>query len=449
MAKRSLPRYFVCRGDAHAGKPDDAHAGELVHAVDSFFAGARHVEQREWVVAVTADGNLAAVAVGQAADLPVCVQSELAHNEVAGSAGARLIEACEFYVFHVELLEQSAETPGLNDPVYLYGTLFGPYPEDSGEGGVEGQLTVTRADVLYGLIEEARYGFSYSDGMGAAGQSLRCLHMMLPGDRDEEIRRGRGIVLAYPLLPPEIVVADVSNELIACQLLYDILSAIKEDLAEEGVANPLRSTVLPVPSRSLLESQLTDQGYVVKGNSATRKGSGRSLGAGLLRSILGSLAGDQVDLPPEGSVDDLIEIAARVLRSLPGWPPPRSLALRNLVKTVSPEARPGGRSKYVSRATHLPAGAATLAAGRGQGQANVSSGPAEWMNDFIDAHRKTGSGSVRLTSTASLARPPSSAGAPAPRQRQAQWMKDFDGGTPVQQKQRKDDSPPDWMKDFE
>src|SRR5262249_50279233 len=154
-------------------------------------------------------------------------------------------------------------------------------------------------------------------------RDVRCFHLLLPGDREEEISRGSGIILAYPLLPPELILTDVSNEFVVSRLLYDILIAIKEDLEREQVAHPMRSSVLPVPSRMNLEQELMAQGYEIKGDAAVKKPGGGGGFQGFLSTVFGPLMSDRLDLPPEGEADDFLNLAVIALNTLPGWPSPR------------------------------------------------------------------------------------------------------------------------------
>lgn len=409
MSQRPLPRYFVSRSERQA-------PGEILppdHVVDSFFVGARHLAAREWAVAVDAAGGMQTLPRDDG-ELSEAIQTELAYHEMTGGRG-RLLEASEVFLFSLELLEQPAGTPGWNDPVYLYGTLYGPHPAYEQAPGVEGQLTITRGDLLEGLIRSADHAFRYSRP-GAENKPPRCFHLTLPADREEEIRQGAGIVLAYPLLPEELIRTDVSNEIVVKQLIYDILAAIKEDLERERVAHPLRSMVIPVPSRFTLEQQLMAEGYSIENGAAVKKAPGGEGFKGFLAGVFGSLMNDSLELPPEADVDEFLEIAGRVLNSLPGWPSPRAEALRMRVKPAPAEAQRNRRSAQ-------PAQIKIPQPGEARPRAPVrpirqSDEPPDWMRDFIAAHHRPNAASPRLTSTLGVKKP-----APSPK---PEWMKDFE-----------------------
>lgn len=429
MSQRSLPRYFVSRQN------DDSFADcvstlDPCHAIDSFFIGGRHMVEREWVVTIDSAGYLKATDGEKLGSLPAEVQQDLAFNEVIGSAASRTLDSSAVYLFYLEALEQPPETPGINDPVYLYGTLYGPFPAPSGESarGIPGQLTINRIDLLAGLVDSAKFAFNYQAISGS--QTQRCFNLLLPGDREEEIAQGKGLVMAYPLMPAEVVMGEPWNEIVVCGLVFDVLSALKDDLEKEKVNHPLRNTTLPVPNRTWVIQQLETNGWAVKGNVATRL-PGANIGMNKMLSMaLGTLIKDKMTIPPQGSIDDYIALAEMTIRNLPGFPPSRLKALRNRVRAVSPEARAQG-----SRAKTAPAQAARTPKGQ-TFPAQIGNSPpaktADWMQDFIAGHRPAGSGETRLTTMSGLAN-------------------NRAGATPVSAKraETKLNAKPDWMSDFD
>ncbi len=457
MATRPLPRYFVSGPDSEW--PDEkVSLLDPTHAIDSFFLGGRHVVEREWLVTIDAGGTLRPLADDDISNLPSVVQQDLAFNEVIGSAAQRSIEGIEFYLFHLEALEQPPETPGLNDPVYLYGTIYGPFPSKSEENyrGIQGQLTVNRIDLLAGFVNSAPYSFHYQTDAGGATQ--RCFNILLPGDREEEIMRGKGIVLAYPLMPGDIGMGEPWNEFLVSNLIFDMLSALKDDLEKEKINHPLCHMTLPVTSRYSLEQELQSRGYVIKGEVATRP-PGAAIGLpSMVTKALGCIVQDKYDLPPEGDIDEFVRIARESLNKLPGYPPPRTKALASRVHAASVEARAGTARKTAAapRTIKTPTG-------------NVAQPPpvkakkADWMNDFITTHRTAPSvNETRLTNLSQVA-----ASAESTKKQQASrtpaqpnWMNDFqqqeapkkkEESKDVKQQKGSDKNPenPDWMKDFE
>jgi len=494
MSSRPLPRYFVSRTDSEWSEQGIISTLEPVHAIDSFFLGGRHVVEREWLVTIDAAGFLRAICDEQLSDLPEVVQQDLAFNEVIGSAASRSMDGIEFYTFHLEALEQPPETPGLNDPVYLYGTLYGPFPSASEENhrGIQGQLTVNRLDLLAGLVNSAGYSFHYQTG--AAGSTSRCFNILLPGDREEEIARGKGLVMAYPLMPGEIGLGDPWNEFLVSNLIFDMLAALKEDIEQEKINHPLKNLTLPVVSRFSCEKELESRGYVIKGEVAMRQPNVAGLLPNILPDVLshplpsavtnaiGKVIKDKFTLPPEGTVDDFIALARETLKNLPGYPPPRAKALQNRVRQASVEARSGASRKQAAPPKPVKTPQGTVATPQPVNRKHQKS---EWMQDFIETHRQPESPPVtRLTNlksvaaTAQKATPPASA--------KPSWMTDFESGsqtriheeprtetsaksspakaTPSQKSPPKEaptkpspakaqpkppETKPDWMKDFE
>lgn len=418
--------------------------------------------EREWVVTIDSAGCLKATDGEKLGSLPAEVQQDLAFNEVIGSAACRTLDSSHVYLFYLEALEQPPETPGINDPVYLYGTLYGPFPAPSGESarGIPGQLTINRMDLLAGLVDSAKYAFNYQS-VSSGSQTQRCFNLLLPGDREEEIAQGKGLVMAYPLMPAEVVMGEPWNEIVISGLVFDVLSALKEDLEKEKVNHPLRTATLPVPNRTWVVQQLETNGWAVKGNVATRL-PGATMGMNKMLSMaLGTLLKDKMTIPPQGNIDDYIELAEMTIRNLPGFPPSRLKVLRNRVRPVSPEARAQG-----SRAKTAPVQPARTPKGQ-TFPAQMGNAPpakkADWMQDFIAGHRPSGTGETRLTTMSGLAnnrpaKPPIAVKkAETKLNAKPDWMSDFDAPQvgkenikPEAQERKKEKKEENsWMNDFE
>lgn len=427
--------------------------------------------EREWVVTIDSAGYLKASDGEKLGALPANVQQDLAFNEVIGSAASRTLDSSHVYLFYLEALEQPPETPGLNDPVYLYGTLYGPYPSSSSESarGIDGQLTINRMDLLAGIVDSAKFAFNYQSDI-SGHETQRCFNLLLPGDREEEIAQGKGLVMAYPLMPAEVVMGEPWNELVVCGLIFDILSALKEDLEKEKVNHPLRNIILPVPNRAWVEQELVSNGYAIKGNVATRLPGANTGIPKMLSYALGHLIKDKTTLPPQGSINDYIAIAETTIKNLPGFPPTRLKALRNRVRPVSPEARAQG-----SRTKSAPHQPARIPVGQTFPAQMGNAPPAkkvDWMQDFISKHRPAGAGETRLTTMSGLAgsrtnTQPKKVAKSADKAEtklnaKPDWMSDFDGPpagkenikpeAPEKIKEKKRETSQqksDWMKDFE
>jgi hypothetical protein len=273
--------------------------------------------------------------------LPQELQSELAYQELIASSTGRFLHLREFYLIGARYLDQPAQAPGINDPVQLYGTLYGPYRgvQDTAIDLFEGQLTLTRADILDAMVRGAPHAFRYPSPSGENRNAPRCLHMALPLDREDVIKDGRGVALTYLMMPSDLMLSDASNELLAAQMIYELLSACKQDLRKENLQHPLVTTDLPVPSRPVLERQLQAEGYVIQGEEAIKQTASTSTFTGFLASVFG-VNEKRLKLPKEGRLEDFLRLAHVATQSLPGWPTPRALALRQRLESTTPIERP-------------------------------------------------------------------------------------------------------------
>lgn len=435
MGAVSPPRQFVASADP--AQDLDADASELVQ-----LAGVLAIENRagpaEYIVGATIDGALVAIGADERVELSPTLQAALAHHEVARRVAHATILAEELHLLRVELMEEAPDAPGLNDPVYLYGTLTGPFPATDETRSVRGQLTVTRADVLAGFRLGAAFPF-HSKRTDTA--SFRCFFGVLPGDRAEVIASGRGVVLALPLLAEDGLELS-GNELFVAQMLYDLLDALQEELKLGKATTPFARAIVPVPSRPAFVRELEANGFTIEGDTATReKGD-----AGLVSRLFGGR--ERVTIPAQATIDDLLGLAELALREL-GQPSPQARALAELVDP-QPGARNAALARFSSvarakRAAHVRAQKRELAAPPvfevtrarppDEGVAKRAT-RAEWIGDFVDQHRAPDRPPPRLSSPTRAAAPPRPARPPsAPRS-------PAERGEPEQ-------SRPDWMKDFE
>ena len=75
------------------------------------------------------------------------------------------------------------------------GALYGPFGGPGTASRIEGQLTVTRGDMLAGLVDEVHRAFRLS---GRGGDGKQCLHLGLPRDTAEASTHGEGGILWWP-----------------------------------------------------------------------------------------------------------------------------------------------------------------------------------------------------------------------------------------------------------
>lgn len=387
----SLARFIPSVSSATPIAPPEAI--ENIRAVVQLGSGTQ-------IVATDANGRVIVTTDRDA--LPQRARAQLAYHEVASAGRALELNAQELYIFDLQTIEMLPDAPGLNDALYVYGLMYAP----RAKAPVEGQLTVTRADLLGALVDGVQNAFLYPpDAHGS-----RAAHALLPGDRADVLALGRGIILALPLAPTWLPECPLSNDLVAAQLLYDVLAALRREL---GVKDPL-----PVPSRATIEAELVAQGWKIEGDEAVRAKS-----TGLLGALRGS---EKKRLPRQGTLDELVAEARAVLANLPGVPTAEAVALR---------ARIGGSQRIKIPITPAPVQLPPAT----QPRPRVESDRGAWMKDFVDAHRAPSRPPPRVSTPARAiskdATPP--------------WMEDFaEPATPGEHDE--DEAPkPDWSSDFE
>jgi len=326
-----VPRYFTPRPNRDAKEA----AGGVLHPVDAFALDSGSA-RTEWIVGVDHAGEFDVQRLEPFDALPPSVRSALAFHEVAGGA-RRAITLDSLFVFEMRLLEQTPDCPGVNDPVHLYGTLVGPLTSDGSIGAApirrqEGELTVSRGDLLAGLVAGARWTFHCAEPNGQ--RSARVFSMLMGADRYETVAAGRGAVLVYPMLglDGDLYAETPGNEEIVSRVLYDLLHAWWTDVARE-TPPPFRSPdALPVPSRPQVEQQLKREGFTIKGDVAVRTRAGW---AGALPWPLGR---EKRVIPPEGATNEFLRLAVEALAKARDWPSPSVTALSAFVRNLAAKA---------------------------------------------------------------------------------------------------------------
>lgn len=308
-----IPRYFHVRSE----KPLQplAPVALLDHLVQE--GG----PTREVVAGVDIAGQLA---LWETAELEGEQKAQLSRQELRRPP--RRLRAMPLWLMEVSALEQPGKVSGLNDPVHLIGRLTGPWPPPpSGPRVYEGELSLTRGDLLAGLVDARIDALEVAN---ASGEQGLVLHAWLPGDREEELLAGRGGILAYPMVPAELSPLDRCNELLCMELLCGVLEAMQEDVrAEAQKGHPLYATRLPTPDRAALIRAWEAEGFEKEGDRMSRRPKGR----GLLGELASVLASPEVRrIPAQAELEPLLKLCRELLPLLPGWPEPRYRCLRAL-----------------------------------------------------------------------------------------------------------------------
>ncbi|MBX9568028.1 MAG: hypothetical protein K2X77_03995 [Candidatus Obscuribacterales bacterium] len=367
MSKSPLPRFFIA--NSVDGEPQPPTTP--VRVVDHFITAGRHRAEAEYVIAIDMNGNPCTIGERELQENSSELHAQLAYSGVTQPL-TRSLAINQFYVFTIEYFERPDDAPGFNDPVHLYGNIFGPVPDESAPLATPGQLTVTRADILAGMLASAPYPFHYES---TGGLWSRCFNMLLPGGREDETSRGDALILAYPIPTSGVLSADGSNELTAMQLLYDVLFDLRAELERHQMRrHRLQDMILPVPSRRALETQLEGKGYVIKGDVAIRRAGGNNKVVGALSQIFKSLE-DRLELPPQATIEQLLDIAKMTLTTLPGWPPPQSRSIQS--KTSQASAELMARASSPRGASNLPQIPVC-----GSTPQRTRKRPEDWLRDF-------------------------------------------------------------------
>jgi hypothetical protein len=421
------PRYFAARstGPRPLGTPVPAL---LAQVRDVFRLGLGGPE-----VCVVADLKGHLHVFGAPDLLPERLRTQLLHRELAGGR-PRTLDVAELWLFDPQVVEQPVNTPGINDPVHLFGRLYGPFGGVRAPSVIEGGLTVTRADVLAGLVDELPYTY-VAPGVDGAGP-VCSHHLLLPGDTADALAGGEGVVLAWPTIPAELDPHDLANEGLCTSLLFDLLAAMQVDLRAVDPGAPFARRELPVPSRSDAARALEDEGWEIRGDTAVRLDPSLKHGVGsLLTSVFGVPDAMTRALPREGTLAEFVTITRDVLAELPGWPDARAATLRARVRPAIAPPAPSGTVPRLPPHTPRPSGSSTPSSTapppRPEGPAHrspraaVPAEPPAWLHDFSasplrpPARRTTvrtpAAGGGRVDGTAQPAAPAI-----------PDWMKDFD-----------------------
>jgi hypothetical protein len=334
-----VPRYFVA-GAARA----DAASPVVAHALDAFFLQGT-VASQEWVVGLDDGGLLTAQRVEPRSELRPSVQAAVAFHEATGRRGGVLV-AEQLHLFEAHVLARAPDLPGINDPLYLQGCLIGPLdPNTTRLTRQQGQLTITRADLLHGLVLGAPAAFHHDDTV--MGRTARTFHALLPGDRDDQIKRGYGGVLAYPTTGLDPQLGGPGNEPLINEMLYSVLKAVWRDVAFESPPPARHPDQLPVPNRSSHDRWLIADGFTIRGDRATRKKPG---------PLGWFIQGEAQQLPSQGTTDVFMALAREALTLLPSWPPARIGLLMTGLQSGSAErerehapAAPNWREAWIRR----------------------------------------------------------------------------------------------------
>lgn len=414
MTQAVLPRYFVASAQLEAAPVAAGADARIEHCVDALLWHRASTGQTEELVVGVDRAGVLQCAPRSRAVLSANAQRELHAHELlsanARRATARMLEAERLFLFDMELVEQAGSGGELNQPLFVYGSLLGPLAKQTAPARSKGQLALTRADLLEGLLLGQDWPFCYTD---EPGRERRHHHALLPAGRAEDLSAGSDLVIGYPRAPFDLSAGDPENAAVVQLLIGELVAALRADLEREERA----------------------QGTLSRLFSAQR-----SLG---LRA------------PESHDIDDWLRLAASALSCLPKWPSPTAEALRKATAQASARGGPitPERSGTPGAAASQPlAVAVSSIPKRPTLLRQESAAPPDWSGDFLPEQHRVEKDSTDLSWKAPS--PRAATARPTPSSTQ-EWMQDFkpeDPSTqtddPVTQPAREQDKP-DWRKDFD
>lgn len=368
-----LPRFFVPQSETLAPLAPLDETCWPDHVIDAFYLEGN----REWVATVCSDAGLRLLPVD--GNLPDNVKEQLAAYEVAGGQ-VRRMNLNELFLLAVRYFDRS-QGNGFARPVKLSGTLFGPFgPAHAARDvhQVDGELLISQAELLDAISTDAAAAFRYP-----ALRDTRMFHLTLAGDHEDELRGGLGVILAYPLLPPELCIDGPANQAMIRTNLLEVLVGIQGE---------------------------PDKGFNPKAE---------------LSKWLTSFTGRKVNLTTQNTLEEGIQLAQQSLKSLSDWPSPRVTAMRQRLASKPAPPPPPPVSPATPKIPRPPE--PTYKAVDFDARPDLSKTPKgnpEWMNDF-------GSSSSPIPRASHTPKPSAPKPQPKPSTPKPKsdgtpdWMKDF------------------------
>jgi len=266
-------------------------------------------------------GGLLVVTDDDLGTLETNIRGQIQSAEVGARNQFRTIVASNLTIATLDAIEQQVQTRGLNDAVFLYGSLYAHMTFSGGRLQVvpcdcNGHFTIGRIDVLNGCCLGAKHLFH-----PPSSEAERFGHIILPAAPLDIIQRGEGVALLYPFLDP-IKIQSVDNVFVLSRIIYDLLVHLQEDMRKEGVHHPFAQITISVPSRRLLEQSLEADGYQIDGDSAFRQRPSSANTSTSFLSRMRSIAHDwtapRIKLPPQTTLEGYGQLISTLLPTITG-----------------------------------------------------------------------------------------------------------------------------------
>lgn len=246
------------------------------------------------LVTLCNDGQLREVSPDSA--LPREVKNEVACHRVAVPQ-VRKMWFSDYSLFNIKTLDTDEGERGQR-MARMSGILF-----DDGQQG-SGELVLRVSELLYALCEAVQNPFRYASGAFYG--------LALPGESEEHLRQGRGLILGYAVPPVELRAAGIGNEEWMKMAFFECLQTVQNDLKEIKPKAPFSLKNLPVPSRAMLIAELKQQGYDIVQDRAISNMNRNTL-TGRMLKVFGNLTGQGFQLPPEATLQDYLKLGRETL----------------------------------------------------------------------------------------------------------------------------------------
>ncbi|MBN9415147.1 hypothetical protein ABS71_22770 [bacterium SCN 62-11] len=380
-----VPSNFIPHADQLERQTPLSEAVWPEHALDIF---------SDRLVTLCSDGQLREVMTDSA--LPREVKNEVACHRVSVPQ-VRKVWFSDYALLNVKTLGTDEGERGQR-MARMSGTLF-----DDGQFG-EGEFVLRVSELLYALCEAVQSPFRYANGAFYG--------LALPGESEEVLRQGRGLVLGYAVPPAELRAAGVGNEEWMKMAFFECLQTIQNDMKEIKPKAPISLMNLPVPSRAMLIAELKQQGYDIVQDRAISNMNRGTL-AGRMLKVFGNLTGQGFTLPPEATLADYLKIGRETLANVFEPIPYRMKAL--LPPPPPPPPTPP-RPEYLNMTSSPSIPKASPPPPTPQLPTTPRN---DWMNDFGGGPAPTPAPPPKKPKSYTPPTPPKPAGKP-------DWAKDFE-----------------------
>ncbi len=249
-------------------------------------------------------------------DLHPSLQGSYQQARVSKRDKFRYIEAAEMDFYSISNISQQTDHQGFNDPITLRARVSARAKIVLGKLEIkkvlhQGELTVGRLDLLHAYA-------SSQFPISTFGENHAQINQLIVATRPlQAVEKRQGIGLVYPIIDAGTI-EQMGNNHIMMRVTHDLLAFLQKDMLDQGITHPFVSAILPLPNRERVERELEAEGYVIKDDTATRstkKSTTPASGSFIdkLRQLLPSWSQEQIQIPPQATPEDYVQLIREVL----------------------------------------------------------------------------------------------------------------------------------------